>query len=101
MIPELNTCIDQLNAEAVEPAYFDAKNIEGEKMGDIIKDLDAKIEAFKQYENTSERYNDWQTKLYVPQTNFDNLDELRTQLTSRHLMWHSLEEWNNLTADWL
>jgi dynein heavy chain len=70
-------------------------------MPDIIKDLDAKLEAFKQYENTSERYNDWQTKLYVPQTNFDNLDELRTQLTSRHLMWHSLDEWNTLTADWL
>lgn len=62
-------------------------------MSEIIKTLDAKMVLFKQYEETSVRYNDWQQKLYVPSTNFDNLDELRTQLANRHLMWHSLEEW--------
>lgn len=46
LIPELNTCIDQLNAEAIEPAYFDMKNVEPDKMGDVIKALDAKMVLF-------------------------------------------------------
>lgn len=59
-------------------------------MAEIIRKLDEKMILFKQYEETSNRYNDWQNKLYVPTTNFENLDELRTELVSRHLMWHSL-----------
>lgn len=49
LIPELNTCINQLSGEAVNPAYFDPKNIEGEKMHELIKDLDAKMILFTQY----------------------------------------------------
>ena len=69
-------------------------------MPDIIKQLDDKIVLFKQYDETSERYNDWQNKLYVPTTNFENLDECRTQLLNRHLMWHSLDEWGTMTEEW-
>lgn len=69
-------------------------------MPEIIKQLDAKLELYKQYENTSERYNDWQNKLFVPTTNFENLDELRTNLVNRHLLWHSLEEWGTMTEEW-
>ncbi len=69
-------------------------------MNEIIKKLDEKMVLFKQYEETSNRYNDWQNKLYVPTTNFENLDELRTELVSRHLMWHSLQEWQTSTDEW-
>lgn len=49
LIPELNTCINQLSAESVNPAYFDPKNMESEKMAELIKDLDAKMVLFNQY----------------------------------------------------
>lgn len=101
MIPELNGAIDQLNAEATEAVYFDTKSMEAEKMVEVIKQLDAKLVSFKQFEETSNRYNDWQNKLYVPTTNFDNLEECRTQLVNRHLMWHSLEEWSSMTEVWM
>jgi dynein heavy chain len=38
--------------------------------------------------------------LYVPTTNFENLDELRTNLVNRHLLWHSLDEWTTMTGEW-
>ena len=72
-----------------------------DKILDVLKNLDNKMDLFKQYDSTSERYNDWQVKLYVPQTNFDNLDECRTQLVNRHLMWHSLADWNVMQAEWM
>jgi len=59
LIPELNKCIDQLKTEAVEAIYFDQKQIDPEKMPEILKNLDAKMVLFKQYEETSIRYNDW------------------------------------------
>jgi hypothetical protein len=101
LIPELNGAIDQLNAEATDASYFDPKSMEPEKMTEVIKTLDAKLINFKQFEETSNRYNDWQNKLYVPTTNFDNLEECRTQLVNRHLMWHSLEEWSSMTEVWM
>ena len=33
--------------------------MEADKMPDIIKQLDDKIVLFKQFDETSERYNDW------------------------------------------
>jgi hypothetical protein len=74
--------------------------MEPTQMAEIIKSLDSKITTYKQYDETSNRYNDWQSKLSVPQTNFENLDELRTELTTRHLMWHSLSEWDEMTTEW-
>lgn len=100
LIPELNSLIDTLNTEAVEAQFFDIKNIEADKMPEVIKALDAKVQLFNQYQDTSNRYNDWQNKLSVPTTNFDNLDELRNQLLNRHLMWHSLQEWSEKTEEW-
>lgn len=84
----------------MEAQFFDIKNIEADKMPEIIKSLDAKMLLFNQYQDTSNRYNDWQNKLSVPTTNFDNLDDLRTQLVNRHLMWHSLQEWTEKTEGW-
>lgn len=37
----------------------------------------------------------------MPLTNFDNLDELTTQLQSRHTMWHKLADWNVMQAEWM
>ena len=100
MIPELHTGIDTLKDEATEKKYFDPANMEHTQMAEIIKSLDSKITTYKQYDETSNRYNDWQSKLSVPQTNFENLEELRTELTTRHLMWHSLSEWDEMTNEW-
>jgi hypothetical protein len=101
LIPELNKNIDELCEEAEDKMYTDAANMEPDKILEILKNLDNKMDLFKQYDATSERYNDWQVKLSVPQTNFDNLDNLRTQLVNRHLMWHSLSDWNVMQAEWM
>jgi len=48
-----------LKSEAVEDQYFDPANMAPEKMASIIANLDSKVTLFKQFEETSERYNDW------------------------------------------
>lgn len=58
-IPELNTCIDNLMKESVEPQYFDKANMDKEKIPEILAQLDAKYELLKQYTETSAKYNDW------------------------------------------
>jgi hypothetical protein len=47
LIPELNTSIDKMVAESIEPKYFDAKNMEPEKMVEIIKALEDKVIEYK------------------------------------------------------
>jgi hypothetical protein len=47
LIPELNTSVDLLLVEATESKYYDPKNIDPEKMAEIIKDLTAKKELFE------------------------------------------------------
>ena len=51
---------------------------------------------FKKLEETGVKYNEWQEHLNTPTTNFDNIDDLREEVTSRHLLWHSLSEWQGL-----
>jgi hypothetical protein len=59
LIPELNKNIDELCAEAEDKMYTDAANMEPDKILEILKNLDNKMDLFKQYDSTSERYNDW------------------------------------------
>jgi len=66
--------------------YLDEK----QNTDEIIKDLDKKWEDFKKLEETSIRYNSWQETLNVPPTIFNNLDELKTDLYNRVLLWHSM-----------
>jgi len=59
LIPVLNTAVDTLHAEATVEQYFNLANCEPEKMNEIIKQLDEKLILFKEFEETSARYNDW------------------------------------------
>jgi len=97
LIPELNKEIDTLDKECVDAIYLDTKSMDPEKMPEIIKALDSKLERFRKLDETSKRYNEWQIVLGVPQQIWDNLDELNKNLINRHLMWHSLEEWQAIT----
>ena len=92
MIPELNTQVSQLHEESVQPQYLD-KNSD---MNEMIRQLDDKMATFKKLEETGVKYNEWQEHLNTPTTNFDNIDDLREEVTSRHLLWHSLSEWQSL-----
>jgi len=77
--------------------YLDEK----QNTDEIIKDLDEKWEVFKKLEETSIKYNSWQETLNVPPTIFNNLDELKTELYNRVLLWHSMQEWDVLLKDWV
>lgn len=37
----------------------------------------------------------------MPQTVFEFLDEARTEITLRALMWNSLKKWNEMKQDWV
>lgn len=65
LIPELNTQIDTLNKSAVDAKYFDLKNNHPDNIQELLADLDEKVALYKQFEDTSNRYNDWQNKLNV------------------------------------
>ena len=67
----------------------------------MIEELTAKKERFEELENRSGRYNAWQEVLGCGMSQFDNLEHLREELLNRHLMWKSLKEWRNLTAEWV
>jgi len=47
LIPELNKEIDTLDKECVDAMYLDAKSMDPEKMPEIIKALDSKLELFR------------------------------------------------------
>lgn len=92
MIPELNNQVHELTEESVLPQYLD-KNSD---MTEMIKQLDEKLATFKKLEATGVKYNEWQEHLGTPTTVFDNIDNLREEVVNRHLMWHSLSEWQTL-----
>ena len=73
----------------MEPKYLERE----QNTMEMIKELDAKMETFNKLEQTANQYNNWQEVLGVPPTIFDNLDELKVELASRHTLWHSLQEW--------
>lgn len=70
-------------------------------MYDSLKSLDELEVRFKELENRSQKYNQWQEVLQTQPTVFDNLDVLRENLILRCLMWRSLKEWEELTEKWI
>lgn len=89
MIPQLQEEVKSLTEESVLPQYLD-KNSD---MNEMIRQLDEKVLVFKRLEETGLKYNEWQEHLGTPTTMFDDIDQLRDEVVNRHLMWHSLKEW--------
>ena len=89
LIPELQDEVKNLTEESVLPQYLD-KNSD---MNEMIRQLDEKMIVFKRLEETGIKYNEWQEHLGTPTTMFDDIDQLRDEVVNRHLMWHSLKEW--------
>ena len=92
MIPVLNSQVKRLTDDSVLPCYLD-QNSDPQEM---IKQLDEKLAAFKKLEETGLKYNEWQEQLGTVSTVFNNIDNLRDEVINRHLMWHSLDEWQIL-----
>ena len=86
MIPKLHMEVENLKEESQVPQYLD-KNSD---MGEMIKQLDEKMEIFKQLQETSVKYNNWQEELRTQPTIFSDIDELKEILESRWTLWHSL-----------
>jgi len=96
LIPKLNQEIDQLNEETNNQVFLSGEA----NMFEVLKNLDDLESRFKELEERSIKYNQWQEVLQTQPTVFDTLDELRESLTLRCLMWRSLKEWEELTETW-
>ncbi len=70
-------------------------------MYDVLRRLDDLETTFKLLESTATKFNNYQEVLQVQATVFENLENLREQLTLRCLMWRSLREWEELTDHWI
>lgn len=70
-------------------------------MFEILKILDEKEAQFKELENRSQKYNQWQEVLQTNPTVFEELDQLREDLQLRCIMWRSLKEWEELQEIWI
>lgn len=70
-------------------------------MYDILRKLDTLEATFKDLETTAMKYNNYQETLQVQATHFENLENLREQLTLRCMMWRSLREWEERTEAWI
>jgi cell division FtsZ-interacting protein ZapD len=65
-------------------------------MFEVLKILDEKEAQFKELENRSLKYNQWQEVLQTNPTVFEEMDALREDLQLRCIMWRSLKEWEEL-----
>lgn len=97
LIPELQKDIKGLTEECTDDKYL----AENSNMYDCIKELDEQAVRFKKMEETSVEYNSWQEVLGVPPTVFNDLDDLKTELMNRHLLWHSLKDWEEMMHEWI
>ena len=70
-------------------------------MFEVLKILDEKEAQFKELENRSQKYNQWQEVLQTNPTVFEELDTLREDLQLRCIMWRSLKEWEELQEIWI
>lgn len=96
-IPSLHKDIHSLHEESILPQYLE----ESSSMEQMIKELDEKKARYEELEATAQKYNAWQEVLDTPPTNFTDLENCREELFNRHLMWHSLDEWEQLTEAWV
>ena len=62
MIPILREQVSALTEEVCHPQFLDDKS----DMKEMISQLDEKLELFRQYEETAEKYNMWQEHLGTP-----------------------------------
>jgi flagellar biosynthesis GTPase FlhF len=92
LIPQLNEEVHNLTEESKLPQYLD-KNSDNNEM---IKQLDEKMEKFKQLHETSIKYMGWQEELRTQPTIFQNIEDLKMELENRHQLWHSLQDWQLL-----
>lgn len=97
LIPVLNNQINGLSEEVNNQIFLSGDA----NMFDILRTLDELEARFKELENRSQKYNQWQEVLQTQPTIFDNLDILREGLNLRCIMWRSLKEWEELTEKWI
>ena len=96
-IPQLNTQIHKLHEDMLDPQFLKGDA----NMFEILKILDEKEAQFKELENRSQKYNQWQEVLQTNPTVFEELDQLREDLQLRCIMWRSLKEWEELQEIWI
>jgi dynein heavy chain len=97
LIPQLNTSIHKLHEDMIDPQFLKGDA----NMFEILKILDEKEAQFKELENRSMKYNQWQEVLQTNPTVFEELDQLREDLQLRCIMWRSLKEWEEHQEIWI
>ena len=91
LIPELSVEIDALAERVDDPKFLNGESME--KIWGMLQDLDDIEKTFQELEARKEKYNNWQFHLEIPQDPFENLEDLRTEMNLRCLMWRSLQSW--------
>jgi len=95
----LDTEINEIFEKAQDKKYLAGENLAN--IEDMIVEVNAIEAHFKDLETKAEKYNHQQQVLDMPQTVFEFLDEARTEITLRALMWNSLKKWNEMKQDWV
>lgn len=81
MVPALDTEINEVFDKSKDKKYLDGDNMDN--MFEIINELDAIENHFKQLEETAEKYNNQQVVLEMQPSVFENLDDARTEISLR------------------
>jgi len=76
LIPQLNGEINELHEQSQNPLFLSGEA----NMFDVLRQLDELENRFKELENRSMKYNQWQEVLQTQPTVFDNLDQCREDL---------------------
>ena len=96
-IPKMNIAIADLQADVMDPKFL-TKEL---PIDQAISQLENIQRQFKVQEDLSKEYNVWEQTLGLTTSSFDNVKSLKQEIDMRLLMWKSLQEWKDMTVEWM
>lgn len=97
LIPALNKEISRMEA-FVEDKKFLTFNI---KMSQAISELESYNEIVKKLEEDAKKYSQYEIVLNIPETRFENLEDLRANLNTRLDLWKGIRDWEIQSERWM
>ena len=95
-IPQLNKNVAATRQELDDAMIADADADETE----VLLHLYAQKEAYENHVATAEKYAEYQSVLNQPVVEYENIEDLNTDLQTKLNLWESLRDWQSLTDDY-
>jgi dynein heavy chain len=95
-IPQLNKKVATTRQELDDAMISDADADENE----VLSHLYTQKEAYEAHLATARKYQEYQSMLNQPVVEYENIEDLNTDLNTKLTLWESLRDWQRLTDDY-